>query len=136
MAFIIGWNLVLEYLIGTASVARGYSAYLDSLVNETGWSFQRTFRDVMPMNVAHLSPFPDFLAFGITMFLTIMLTIGVKESTRFNSIFTVLNISVVIYVVIVGCFAINTHNWNLSYDEVPVVSVDGETAHNHDINHD
>jgi amino acid transporter len=73
----------------------------------------------MPINVPHLSLFPDFLAFGITMILAVMLCIGVKESTRFNSIFTILNITVVLYVVTVGFFAIDTHNWGLSYDEVP-----------------
>ena len=119
MAFVIGWNLILEYLIGTASVARGYSAYIDQLVRETGWSFQDSLRHAMPINVSHLSLYPDFLAFGITILLAVMLCIGVKESTRFNSIFTMLNITVVVYVVIVGCFAINTHYWNLSESEVP-----------------
>lgn len=162
MAFVIGWNLVLEYLIGkdsfsilpfividlilvcsfvgsvsrvllfckisnllcflflgTASVARGYSAYIDSLVVETGWSFKDFFRSWMPINVAHLSPYPDFLAFAITIFLSVMLTIGVKESTRFNSVFTCLNILIVLFVIICGCFRVNFHNWDLSYDEVP-----------------
>ena len=119
MAFIIGWNLVLEYLIGTASVARGYSGYIDQLVKESGWSFAEAFRSAMPMNVAHLSPYPDFLAFSLCILLSIMLAIGVKESTRFNSIFTILNITVVVYVVVVGVFAINTHYWALTYDEVP-----------------
>ena len=35
VAFVIGWNLVLEYVIGTASVARGYSGYLDSMLNKS-----------------------------------------------------------------------------------------------------
>ena len=45
--------------------------------------------------------------------------VGVKESTRFNSIFTIINLVVVLYAVIVGSFKLNFHNWNLSYDEVP-----------------
>lgn len=61
MAFIIGWNLILEYVIGTASVARGYSGYLDSLVNST---IQRHVKEMFPMDLAGMSEYPDFLAFG------------------------------------------------------------------------
>ena len=49
VAFIIGWNLILEYAIGTASVARGYSGYLDSLLNK---SMEHAFRNAMPINVS------------------------------------------------------------------------------------
>ena len=45
----IGWNLILEYAIGTASVARAYSGYLDSLFNK---AIEKAFRDAMPMNVS------------------------------------------------------------------------------------
>ena len=55
-AFVIGWNLILEYVIGTASVARGYSGYLDSLVNNT---MQKAFRTALPINIDYISPYPD-----------------------------------------------------------------------------
>lgn len=67
MAFVIGWNLVLEYVIGTASVARGYSGYIDSLVNGT---IEGHFREWLPMNVRYFSSTPDFLALAITLSLT------------------------------------------------------------------
>lgn len=67
MAFVIGWNLILEYVIGTASVARGYSMYIDSLCNGT---IQSTLRAHVPIDVSGLSQYPDFLAFGITLSLT------------------------------------------------------------------
>lgn len=47
-----------------------------------------------------------------------MLVVGVKESTRFNSIFTGINLLVVIFVIVAGSFHINFHNWNLSKNEV------------------
>lgn len=47
-----------------------------------------------------------------------MLSFGVKESTRFNSIFTCLNIVIVLYVVICGLFKADFHNWDLSVEEV------------------
>ena len=49
-----------------------------------------------------------------------MLAFGVKESANFNTIFTAINLYVVAYVVIVGCFRVNFHNWNLPPEEVPV----------------
>lgn len=67
MAFIIGWNLVLEYVIGTASVARGYSGYIDSLIGDAMKSHLRVW---FPINIPNFSTYPDLLAFSITCALT------------------------------------------------------------------
>lgn len=64
VAFVIGWNLMLEYVIGTASVCRGISLYLDSLLNNT---LKDTFAEVAPMHVSFLGSYFDFLAFGLVV---------------------------------------------------------------------
>jgi len=116
VGFVIGWNLLLEYVIGTASVARAYSGYLDSLLGDT---MQKHFREAMPINISFLSPYPDFFAFFITLALTVILSVGVKESTRFNNIFTCLNIAVVLFVTIFGFIHADLDNWNIPKSQVP-----------------
>ena len=67
----IGWNLILEYAIGTASVARAYSSYLDHLLGNV---MSEAFEKYIPLNLGpHLSPYPDMCAFAITILLTIIL---------------------------------------------------------------
>jgi cationic amino acid transporter 2 len=67
LAFVIGWNLILEYVIGTSSVARAFSSYFDSLIENR---IQNFFKEYMPMNVSGLSEYPDFFAFAITILIT------------------------------------------------------------------
>ncbi|KAK7864555.1 hypothetical protein R5R35_007326 [Gryllus longicercus] len=110
VAYIIGWNLILEYVIGTASVARGLSSYIDSLA---GGAMENATMEVMPMGVSFLSPFPDFFAFGIVMLLTGVLSLGVKESTILNNLFTGLNIVTVLIVIIAGSLKADAGNWRL-----------------------
>lgn len=55
MAFIIGWNLILEYVIGTSSVARAFSSYFDSLIDN---SIQKFFKKHFPMHITGLSEYP------------------------------------------------------------------------------
>ena len=57
IAFVIGWNLVLEYVIGTASVARGYSGYLDSMLNK---SMSTAFKTCVPDFLFFIPPFRDW----------------------------------------------------------------------------
>lgn len=73
-AFLIGWTLILEYVIGSASVVRGLSTYVDALFNN---SMRNAFESAAHMDVNHLSSYPDFFAFGVTL---------VFSGKRFSSI--------------------------------------------------
>ena len=67
----IGWNLILEYAIGTASVARAYSSYLDHLLGNV---MSQAFKENISLGLGdYFSPYLDMCAFSITIFLTIIL---------------------------------------------------------------
>ncbi|XP_049823429.1 cationic amino acid transporter 2 isoform X2 [Aethina tumida] len=110
VAFVIGWNLILEYVIGSASVARGLSSYLDTMINDT---MRNTFIDIAPINVSFLAEYFDFFAFGISVLLAIALAFGMKESSMMNNVVTLINIGVVVFTVIVGSTKADTSNWDI-----------------------
>jgi len=62
IAFVIGWDVVLEYVIGTSSTASALSQYIDSLANG---KISNAFNSTMPMTVGQFGPYPDWLAFSI-----------------------------------------------------------------------
>ncbi|KAA0197675.1 hypothetical protein HAZT_HAZT003712 [Hyalella azteca] len=108
-AFVIGWNIVLEYLIGGASVARAWSSYVDSLFN--GAVQNGTIATFGTMHSQYLAPYVDPLAFGITLVFCLFLTIGVKSSTNINSALTCVNMAVAIFVIVFGLWFADIKNW-------------------------
>ncbi|KAF9424184.1 hypothetical protein HW555_000577 [Spodoptera exigua] len=116
IAFTIGWNLILEYVIGTASVAKGMALYIDSLCNN---SMARAMTEAAPINISFMADYPDFFAFALVMLITVLLGIGVKESTKLNNVFTALNLITVIVVVIAGAVKSNPANWRIPLEDIP-----------------
>lgn len=116
IAFIIGWNLILEYIIGAASVVKALSEYLDSLLNK---SISTYLESVMAMDSPHLAKYPDIFAFTVIMVFSVVLAFGVKESTKFNNFCTGVNLCVVLFVIISGSFKADTKNWRIPAAEVP-----------------
>ncbi|KAJ0176865.1 hypothetical protein K1T71_008044 [Dendrolimus kikuchii] len=116
IAFTIGWNLILEYVIGTASVAKGMALYIDSLCNNT---MAKTMVEALPINVSFLADYPDFFAFGLVLLITVLLGVGVSESTKLNNVFTALNMITVIIVVIAGAVKSNPANWYIKLEDIP-----------------
>ncbi|XP_056636724.1 cationic amino acid transporter 2-like isoform X2 [Diorhabda sublineata] len=110
VAFVIGWNLILEYVIGTASVARGMSSYLDALVDK---KIKNQLTEWMPIDISFLSPYPDFLSFIFVMVLTGLLAFGVKESSSFNNFFTIINLVTICIAIVAGSINADVKNWQI-----------------------
>ncbi|CAH8843656.1 unnamed protein product [Trichobilharzia szidati] len=115
MAFVIGWNLILEYIIGTASVARAWSSNFDGLLNGQLTEF---FRKHLSMNLSGLSEYADPLAVATIVLMTIFLSIGVKESTIINNVFTVINLAVIVFLIVAGLIYADIKNWMVNPNNV------------------
>ncbi|KAF5273767.1 hypothetical protein FQA39_LY00882 [Lamprigera yunnana] len=104
VAFIIGWNLILEYVIGSASVVKGLFTYLDALVNNKMSMF---LEEAMPISIPVFGRYPDFFSLGVVLVFSVALALGAKESSLVNNIFTMVNLSVVLFVVISGLWKVD-----------------------------
>ncbi|XP_013210828.1 probable cationic amino acid transporter [Microtus ochrogaster] len=111
VAFFIGWNLILEYLIGTAAGASALSSMFDSLANHTisRWMVD-TVGTCHPVGKGEES-YPDLLALVIAVIVTVIVALGVKNSVGFNNVLNVLNLAVWVFIMIAGFFFVNGKYW-------------------------
>ena len=116
VAWIIGWDLILEYLFGSATVAVGWGGYVTS--------FLADFGIVIPPAMCQ-SPFVfdaqgwhtsgaiiNFPAIFIVGLMTTLLVIGIKESAKFNNIIVLIKVTVILLFIGFGISHINVANWH------------------------
>ncbi|XP_060521720.1 cationic amino acid transporter 4 isoform X2 [Cylas formicarius] len=108
-AFVIGWNILLEHMIGAASVARAWSGYIDSLFG--GVISNATIAATGELHEQLLGKYPDFLAFAVCIAYAFLLGIGVKGSAVVNSMLTIINLSVMALVIVMGFYYADQENW-------------------------
>ncbi|XP_050301397.1 cationic amino acid transporter 2 isoform X2 [Anthonomus grandis grandis] len=105
VAFVIGWNMILEYLIGTSACACALSACFNALANGAiSKALHTRFGEFIGRD-------PDYLAFIITILMMLILAAGVKKSLIFNNILNIINFSVWVFIMTAGLFYVNTDNW-------------------------
>jgi basic amino acid/polyamine antiporter, APA family len=119
-AWIIGWDLVLEYAVGAATVANGWSSYFQSVLSNP-IIFNYTLPKAIsgpPINydpaigeVVMTGSIINLPAVIIVAIITIVLIVGIKESAGFNATMVIVKVACVLFVIIVGAFYVNPANW-------------------------
>jgi basic amino acid/polyamine antiporter, APA family len=115
-AWIIGWDLVLEYGVGSATVAHGWSHYFQDFIGIFGVHLPAALTnapfDWVSGHVASTGAIIDLPAIVITAVITWILVRGIKESASFNAGMVMVKLAVVFFVIIVGAFYVNPANWH------------------------
>lgn len=100
LAWVIGWNLVLELAVGAAVVAKGWSSYLGTVFGFSSGTVHLASVDL------------DWGALLIVTMVATLIALGTKLSSRFSAVVTAIKVSVVVLVVVVGAFYIKTANYS------------------------
>jgi len=132
IAWIIGWDLLMEYAIGNIAVAISWSDYFTNLMDKAhlhipGWltmdymSAKRGFAEGTAAQVTAWTNAPQLFGFRIVMdlpalvivaIITYIIYIGIKESRSASNIMVILKLAVIFFVIVIGACYVNTDNWS------------------------
>jgi APA family basic amino acid/polyamine antiporter len=117
MAWIIGWDLILEYAVASSAVAHGWSKYFQKLLEHPylGLKLPHIISDApfdyIGGEFVRTGAILDLPAVIIALIVTTILVIGIKESATFNGVMVAVKLGVVLMVIAVGAFLVNPDNW-------------------------
>jgi basic amino acid/polyamine antiporter, APA family len=103
IAWIIGWDLVLEFAVGAAVVAKGWSQYLQTVFGLAGLDISTTVGSGFEV---------DWGALLLVVVLATLLAVGTKLSSRVSMVFTAIKVAIVLLVVVVGLMYVNAANYS------------------------
>jgi APA family basic amino acid/polyamine antiporter len=117
VAWIIGWDLILEYALGAATVAVGWGGHLTSFLHDFVGVDLPPALAAAPctlLNVPGCSPAAiiNLPAVLITLAVTVLIIVGIKESANVNSAIVIVKVAVVLIVILGGVGFVNAANWH------------------------
>lgn len=114
-AWIIGWDLVLEYAVGSATVANGWSGYFQSVLAKFGLALPEYLQKAhFAYDNGHFvvtNSWVNLPAILVVIAVTLILIKGIQESAKFNAAMVFLKLAAVLFVIGVGAFYINPANY-------------------------
>ncbi|HEY1044561.1 MAG TPA: amino acid permease [Telluria sp.] len=110
VAWMIGWDLLLEYGLATSAVSVGWSGYFQSLLSGFGIALP-TVLTAAPGALPGVETWVNLPAMIIMLILTTMLSWGVRESARLNNVLVVIKVGVVLLFIVVGAKHVQPANW-------------------------
>jgi len=116
-AWIIGWDLILEYLFGASTVAVGWSGYVVSFLKDIGLIIPATLCNAPfaydPKLGMHLTgAILNIPAMFVVAFITTLLIIGIKQSATFNGVIVLIKLIVILLFVVLGIWFVHPANWH------------------------
>jgi basic amino acid/polyamine antiporter, APA family len=118
LAWIIGWDLILEYAVGATTVSIGWSGYLVSFLQKTlhipfpAELSKSPWETVKLVDGTLVHPYFNLPAAFIIALITTLLIIGIRESSNFNSFIVVVKLGVVVMFIVVGALYVNRAHWH------------------------
>jgi basic amino acid/polyamine antiporter, APA family len=116
-AWIIGWDLILEYAVGAATVAIGWSAHAVSFARDFGLDRPARFvsaplaYDSASRTWSATGAIVNLPAVAVIVAITGLLVIGIRESARFNNVIVAVKLAVIVLFIVLAIPAFNTANW-------------------------
>jgi APA family basic amino acid/polyamine antiporter len=116
-AWIMGWDLILEYAVGSATVAHGWSHYFQDFIGIFGIHLPKALTFAPFDYNTELGHFVatgsviDLPAIVITAIVTAILVKGIRESATFNATMVGIKLAIVLFVIGLGAFYVNPANW-------------------------
>ena len=111
VAWIIGWDLILEYAVSNMAVAVGFSAYVNSLLSSFGFQLPDALSTPAYQPGVGWLPHFNIVGFLIVMLLTVLLVAGVRESAASNSVMVGIKLVAIFVFIVFASKHINPINW-------------------------